>query len=33
LVTEKGLQELTTALPACEIVFDRDSALPSRRSK
>ena len=32
LVTEKGMQELKTALPACEIVFDRDSALPNRRS-
>ena len=25
--------ELKTALPACEIVFDRDSALPNRRSR
>ena len=33
LVTEKGLQELKAALPSCEIVFDRDSALPNRRSK
>ena len=33
LVTEKGLQELKSALPTCEIVFDRDSALPNRRSK
>ena len=33
LVTEKGMQELKAALPSCEIVFDRDSALPNRRSK
>ena len=33
LVTEKGLQELRTALPDCRIVFDRDSALPNRRTK
>ena len=33
LVTEKGWQEIKSALPSCEIVFDRDSALPSRRSK
>ena len=33
LMTERGLQELKTALPTCEIVFDRDSALPNRRSK
>jgi hypothetical protein len=33
LMTEKGLQELKAALPSCEIIFDRDSALPNRRSK
>ena len=33
LVTEKGMQALKASLPACEIVFDRDSALPVRRSK
>jgi hypothetical protein len=32
-MTEKGLQELKAALPSCEIIFDRDSALPNRRSK
>jgi len=32
-VTEKGLQSLKTALPQCEVVFDRDSALPNRRAK
>ena len=33
LVTEKGMQELKGGLPTCAIVFDRDSGLPSRRSK
>jgi hypothetical protein len=33
LVTEKGMLTLKTALPDCKIVFDRDSALPSRRVK
>jgi hypothetical protein len=33
LVTEKGMQELKAALPWCNIVFDRDSALPTRRVK
>ena len=33
LVTEKGFGELKTALPDCKIVFDRDSALPNRRTK
>jgi hypothetical protein len=33
LVTEKGMQELKTALPSCDIVFDRDSAMPNRRSR
>ena len=31
LVTEKGLQDLRAALPQCQMVFDRDSALPNRR--
>src|SRR5438477_915 len=31
-VTEKGMQELKGGLPTCAIVFDRDSALPTRRS-
>ena len=31
-VTEKGWQEIKSALPGCEIVFDRDSGLPDRRS-
>ena len=33
LVTEKGMQEVKTALPACAIVAcsNRDSALPTRR--
>ena len=33
LVTEKGMDALKGSLPACEIVFDRDSALPNRRSR
>ena len=33
LVTEKGLQSLKAALPQCAVVFDRDSALPTRRAK
>jgi hypothetical protein len=33
LVTEKGISELKAGLPTCEIVFDRDSSLPNRRSK
>jgi hypothetical protein len=33
LVTEAGMNELRSALPNCEIVFDRDSALPNRRSR
>ena len=33
LVTEKGMRELKASLPSCEIVFDRDSSLPNRRSK
>jgi hypothetical protein len=31
LVTEKGYEALKAALPKCEIVFDRDSAQPTRR--
>jgi N-acyl-D-aspartate/D-glutamate deacylase/Leucine-rich repeat (LRR) protein len=31
LVTEKGFALLKAALPKCEIVFDRDSAQPTRR--
>ena len=33
LVTEKGVAELKASLPSCNIVFDRDSALPNRRSR
>ena len=33
LVTEKGVKELKSVLPNCEIVFDRDSALPNRRTR
>jgi len=33
LVTENGMQDLRTGLPTCAIVFDRDSALPNRRSR
>ena len=33
LVTEEGYKQLRAALPGCQIVFDRDSALPYRRSK
>jgi len=33
LVTEKGLQSLKAVLPQCAVVFDRDSALPTRRAK
>ena len=31
LVTEKGLETLKAALPACHIIWDRDSSLPTRR--
>ncbi len=31
LVTENGYRALTQALPACKIVWDRDSSLPNRR--
>jgi len=33
MVTEKGMRDLKAAVPACEIVFDRDSSLPNRRSR
>jgi Leucine-rich repeat (LRR) protein len=31
LVSDKGYQMLKAALPGCEIVFDRESSLPTRR--
>lgn len=31
LVTEKGFEALKKELPQCDIIFDRDSALPNRR--
>jgi N-acyl-D-amino-acid deacylase len=31
LVTEKGFETLKKELPQCDIIFDRDSALPNRR--
>ena len=31
LVTQKGFQTLKAALPNCDIVFDPDSAQPTRR--
>ena len=33
MVSEKGERDLQAALPACRIVFDRDSSMPNRRSK
>jgi hypothetical protein len=33
LLSEKGYEEIRRALPACKIVFDRDSALPNRRTR
>ena len=33
LVSEKGYEELKQKLPSCHIVFDRDSALPNRRTR
>ena len=33
LVSEKGYDELKAALAGCAIVFDRDSALPNRRTR
>ena len=32
LITEKGLQDLKTALPNCQIHYDRDSTKRERRS-
>jgi hypothetical protein len=32
LVSEKAMKDIQAALPTCEIVFDRDSALPTRKS-
>lgn len=31
LVSEKGYQAIRSALPQCRIIWDQDSALPSRR--
>jgi hypothetical protein len=31
LVTQKGFDSLRSALPACRIIWDRDSSLPNRR--
>ena len=31
LVTEPGYQKLKQALPGCQIIWDRDSSLPTRR--
>ena len=31
MVTEKGYAQLKAALPDCQITFDRDSSLPTRR--
>lgn len=33
LVSEKGYQDLQASLQSCNIVFDRDSALPNRRTR
>ena len=33
LISEKGYGELKDGLPSCKIVFDRDSALPNRRTR
>jgi hypothetical protein len=33
LITEKAFGELKAGLPACQFVFDRDSALPNRRTR
>ena len=32
LVSEAGFKTLRSKLPGCEIIWDRDSALPNRRS-
>jgi hypothetical protein len=31
LVTEAGVQKIKAALPRCEVIWERDSALPNRR--
>jgi hypothetical protein len=31
LVTEAGYRDLKAALPACRIIWERDSSLPTRR--
>jgi hypothetical protein len=31
LVTEPGYRKLKEALPGCQIIWDRDSSLPTRR--
>ena len=31
LVTDKGFEKLKSALPRCEVIYDRDSSLPNRR--
>ena len=33
LISEKGYGELSAGLTGCKIVFDRDSALPNRRTR
>jgi Ran GTPase-activating protein (RanGAP) involved in mRNA processing and transport len=33
LISEKGYGELNAGLAGCKIVFDRDSALPNRRTR
>jgi hypothetical protein len=33
LITEKGVALLKAGLPNCQIIFDRDSALPARRGR
>jgi len=33
LISEKGYGELSAGLASCKIVFDRDSALPNRRTR
>ncbi len=32
-VTEKAFASFKAAVPACKVVWDRDSSLPNRRSK
>jgi hypothetical protein len=31
LLTDKGYEQLKAALPACEVIYERESALPNRR--